>query len=103
TPDLLGRLAGDGIERPHLGAALQQAFDQGDRRGVTHVIRVRLEGEAEDTDDLPLEIAAHAALDALNHVRLAVSVDGYGRPDDALVDPGDLRGLQKRQRILREA
>src|SRR5947209_19057976 len=59
--DLLGLLARHGIERRDLGSALDQRLDNRNRRGIAHVIGVRLEREPEHADALATALAAESA------------------------------------------
>src|SRR3954454_25335770 len=74
--DVLGLVHAFGIVGPDSRAAIGQAGDDREGRGLAHVVGVRLEGEPEDRDGL----AAHAAfsgVDALaRHGALALIVHG---------------------------
>ena len=53
--DALRLAGGDRVVGAHLGAGLEQQLDQGDRRGLAHVIGVGLEGQSPQRERAALE------------------------------------------------
>ena len=75
-------LHADRIVRAHLGAHVEQAGHQRDRRRLAHVVGVGLEGQAEHGDGLAAQAAAGRIGDLARHRALAVVVDRQHRLDD---------------------
>ena len=98
-----GLLHALGIVGADLGARVLQRRDDVERGRVAHVVGVGLEGQAEDRDRLAAHRAAAGGDDLAAHGALALVVDGRHRLDDADRRIVVLRGLDQRQRVLREA
>ena len=75
----------------------------GERWRVAHVVRLRLEGEAEDRDRLAADGAAGGGDDAGGHAGLARVVHRDHRFDEARRGTVVLRDAHHRQRVLGEA
>ena len=77
--------------------------NDGQRRRLAHVVRVGLEGYAEDANRLPVDIAAESGHDAVRHRPLARLVDADAASTTRRGAPASCAGPQQRPRVLGEA
>ncbi|KAF1853517.1 hypothetical protein Lal_00046477 [Lupinus albus] len=98
-----GLLDSLGIIGAHLGASVLKPGRDGQRGRLAHVVRIRLEGQAEEGNRL----AAHGATAGTDHLTrhgaLALVVHGDHRLHDAERHPIVLGGLGQGQGVLGEA
>src|SRR4029079_8555393 len=93
--DLLGLRPCYRIECANLSSPLNEGLHDRNRGSLAHVVRVRLEREAEHSYPLALGVAAKRPTHALDHARLPVVIDCHRGPDDPLVDSSCIGGLEK--------
>ena len=83
------------------GAVAHQAGDNGQRRGVPHVVGFRLEGQAQHGDGFPMNRATARGNDAHRHAGFSGIIDRDRGFHQAGWSTVILRRADQRQRVLR--
>jgi len=100
---VLGLLHARRIVSPHLGAVIEQAGHQRNRRRFAHVVGVRLEGQAQQANGFAAQVAAERRGHLARHGSFSIVVDRQHRFDDAQRNIMVQRGLHQRAGVLRKA